>query len=148
MGQIGQAGRYGCHQKLPCGMNQISVVAAIIRRENKVLLGRRPDHKRHGGLWEFPGGKIDEGETEVDAVTRELLEEFGVETTSVGRVVYECRDPGSPFLVRFLHVGIRGKPEPTEHTEISWVEPDSLPTLNLAPCDARFVAEYFLRVPG
>ena len=79
---------------------------------------------------------------------RELREEFGVETMSVGRVVYECRDPGSPFLVRFLDVGIRGRPEPTEHTEISWVEPDSLPTLSLAPCDARFVTEYLLQVPG
>ena len=129
-------------------MIQTPVVAAIIRRENKVLLGRRPDHKRHGGLWEFPGGKIDEGETELAAVTRELLEEFGVETASVGTVLYECRDPGSSFLIRFLDVCIRGKPEPSEHAEIGWFEPDSLPTLRLAPCDARFVAEYFLHVPG
>ena len=129
-------------------MSGISVVAAIIRRENQVLLGRRPDHKRHGGLWEFPGGKIDEGETEVEAVARELLEEFGVETTSVGRVVYECRDPGTPFLVRFLDVGIRGTPEPREHTEIGWFKPESLPSLPLAPCDARFVAEYLLQVSG
>ncbi len=129
-------------------MAQISVVAAIIRRENRVLLGRRPDHKRHGGLWEFPGGNIDEGETDVDAVTRELLEEFGVETVSVGKVVYECRDPGSPFLVRFLEVVIRGRPEPTEHTEMSWFEPESLRTVRLAPCDARFVAEYLPRIPG
>ena len=129
-------------------MTQIPVVAAIIRRENKVLLGRRPDHKRHGGLWEFPGGKMNEGETESDAVTRELLEEFGVETISVGGVVYECRDPGSPFLVQFLDVGIRGKPEPTEHAEIGWFERDSLPALRLAPCDARFVADYLLRIPG
>ena len=128
-------------------MTQVSVVAAIIRRENKVLLGRRPDHKRHGGLWEFPGGKIDEGETDVDAVTRELLEEFGVETVSVGKVVYECRDPGSPFLVRFLDVVIRGRPVPTEHTEMSWFEPKSLLTVDLAPCDARFVAEHLLRAP-
>ena len=129
-------------------MTQISVVAAIIRRENKVLLGRRPHHKRHGGLWEFPGGKIDAGETEVDAVTRELQEEFGVETVSVGKVVYECRDPGSPFLVRFLDVVIRGRLEPTEHTETNWFEPESLPTVHLAPCDGRFVTEYLLRVPG
>jgi mutator protein MutT len=129
-------------------MTQIPVVAAVIRRKNKALLGRRPDHKRHGGLWEFPGGKIDEGETEVDAVTRELHEEFGVETTSVGRILYECRDPGSPFRIRFLDVGIRGESVPTEHTEIGWFEPDSLSTLGLAPCDARFVTEYFLRVSG
>ncbi len=124
------------------------MVAAVIRRDAKVLLGRRPDHKRHGGLWEFPGGKVDDGENAVDAVTRELLEEFGVETTSVGEVVYECPDPGSPFLVRFLDVGIRGTPEPTEHTAIDWFEPESLPTVDLAPCDARFVSEYLLRVPG
>ncbi len=129
-------------------MTPIPVVAAVIRMENRVLLGRRPDHKRHGGLWEFPGGKIDEGETERDAVTRELLEEFGVETISVGQVVYECRDPGTPFLVRFLDVGVRGKFSPTEHTEIGWFEPESLSALGLAPCDARFVAEHFLRVPG
>ncbi len=129
-------------------MTQIPVVAAIIRSENQLLLGRRPDHKRHGGLWEFPGGKIEDGETEADAVTRELLEEFGVETISVGKVVYECRDAGTPFLVRFLDVGIRGKPVPTEHTEIGWFAPESLTTLGLAPCDARFVTEYLLRVPG
>ncbi len=129
-------------------MTQISVIAAVIRRENKFLLGRRPDHKRHGGLWEFPGGKMEEGETEVDAVTRELLEEFGVETLSVGKVVYECRDPGSPFLVRFFDVGIRGKLEPTEHTEVRWFEPAILPAVCLAPCDARFVAEHLLRPSG
>ncbi len=129
-------------------MTQILVVAAVIRRADRVLLGRRPDHKRHGGLWEFPGGKIDNGETEFDALTRELLEEFGVETISVGNVVYECPDRGSPFLVRFFDVGIRGKLDPTEHTEIGWFEPESLATLGLAPCDARFVAEYFLRLPG
>ena len=128
-------------------MTHISVVAAVIRRENKVLLGRRPDHKRHGGLWEFPGGKMEEGETEVDAVTRELLEEFGVETLSVGKLVYECRDPGSPFLVRFFDVGIQGKLELTEHTEVRWFEPAILPAVCLAPCDARFVAEYLLRLP-
>ncbi len=129
-------------------MTQIPVVAAIIRRENKVLLGRRPDHKRHGGLWEFPGGKMDEGETEIDAVTRELLEEFGVETMSVGKVVYECRDPGSAFLVRFFDVDIRGKLKPSEHTEVRWFEPATLPAVRLAPCGARFVAEHLLQLPG
>ena len=128
--------------------NEILVVAAIIRRGDTVLLGRRPDHKRYGGLWEFPGGKIDDGETDVAAVTRELLEEFGVETISVGKVVYECRDPGSPFRVLFLEVGVRGEVEPTEHTEIGWFEPESIPTAELAPCDARFVVEHLLPLGG
>ena len=43
-------------------MNPVAVVAAIIQRDGRFLVGRRPAHKRHGGLWEFPGGKVDEGE--------------------------------------------------------------------------------------
>ena len=129
-------------------MKLIPVVAAIIRREDKVLLGRRPGHKRHGGLWEFPGGKIGEGETEFEAVARELQEELGVETTSVGKVLYECRDPGSPFLVRFLDAAIRGRPEATEHTAVGWYESEALATVDLAPCDARFVADYLCRTTG
>ena len=132
----------------PGNKPKIRVVAAVIERDGHYLITQRRPAAIMPLLWEFPGGKIDQGETEVDAVTRELLEEFGVETMSVGRVLYECRDPGSPFRVRFLNVGIRGEPEPTEHTEIGWFEPDSLSTLDLAPCDARFVVEYFLRVPG
>lgn len=137
--------RFDPPQKLPCAMIHITVVAAIIRKEAKILLGKRPRHKRHGGLWEFPGGKIDEGETAVNAITRELLEELGVETLSVGDVVYECRDPSSPYLIQFLEVDIRGRPEPTEHTEVIWCEPESLATVRLAPCDAQFVAEHLLR---
>ena len=76
-----------------------------------------------------------------------LIEEVGVVPVSVGKGVYEWRDPGSPFLVRFLDVVIRGRPEPTEHTEMNWFEPDSLVTVRLAPCDASFVADYLLRVP-
>lgn len=129
-------------------MTRIGVVAAVIRKGGRVLLGRRPDHKRHGGLWEFPGGKIDEGETEVDAVARELREEFGVETLSVGGVVYECRDPGSPFSIRFLDVVIQGELDPSDHSEVGWFEPESLATLPMAPCDARFVAESLLEAPG
>jgi mutator protein MutT len=126
-------------------MALIPVIAAVIHRGGKVLLGRRPHHKRHGGLWEFPGGKVDEGETEYEAVARELMEEFGVETRDAGLVVYECQDPGSQFLVRFLDASIRGQPEAREHSEIGWYEPASLHTVDLAPCDARFVSECLLR---
>ena len=121
-------------------MDEIPVVAAVIRRGSRVLLGRRPAHKRHGGLLEFPGGKVDEGETDHEAVERELTEELGLETVSVGRVLFENRDPADPFLIRFVEVEVTGDPTPVEHAEIGWFEPDALKDLELAPSDARFAA--------
>ncbi len=126
-------------------MALIPVVAAVIRKDDKLLVGRRPHDKRHGGLWEFPGGKVADGETDFEAVARELLEEFRVETTAVGGVVWECQDPGSEFLVRFVDTSIRGELVPVEHIEIRWCQPESLRTIDLAPCDARFVAACLLR---
>lgn len=58
---------------------RVQVVAAVIRRQDgRVLLAQRPQHKHQGGLWEFPGGKVEPGETEVEALQRELHEELGL----------------------------------------------------------------------
>ncbi|HAJ43462.1 MAG TPA: 8-oxo-dGTP diphosphatase MutT [Alcanivorax sp.] len=60
---------------------EIVVVAAIIRdRDNRLCLSRRPEHKHQGGLWEFPGGKVEPGETPEAALIRELEEELGINT--------------------------------------------------------------------
>jgi len=64
----------------------IRVLASVIQRDNRLLVFRRPLDKRHGGLWEFPGGKVREGESDLDAARRELREELGVEVTGVGAV--------------------------------------------------------------
>jgi len=125
-------------------MNEIPVMAAVIRREGRLLLGRRPDHKRHGGLWEFPGGKVDPGESNQQAVERELFEELGLSTTSVGKVLFESRDPDSTFLIRFVDVEVAGDPSALEHSEIGWFDSDALRSLHLAPSDARFVFEHVL----
>jgi 8-oxo-dGTP diphosphatase len=125
-------------------MDQIPVVAAVIWRDGRVLLGRRPDDKRHGGLWEFPGGKIQRDETNLDAVRRELTEELRLETISVSDTLYESRDSGSPFVIRFVEVEVRGEPLALEHEELRWVEPGALTALRLAPCDTRFVVEHLL----
>jgi len=119
----------------------IRVVACVIRRGDRLLLCRRALHKRHGGLWEFPGGKVEPGESDLEAVRRELLEELGVEVVEVGAVLFSTRDPGSPFVLEFLPVEIRGGPQALEHEEILWVPADDVPTLPLAPGDARFVGE-------
>ena len=134
--------------ELGYAMNEIPVVAAVIRRGSRVLLGRRPEHKRHGGLWEFPGGKVDEGETDFRAVQRELAEELQLKTVAVGRVLFENRDPEAAFLIRFVEVEVEGDPTAFEHSDIGWFEPDTLRDLPLAPADASFVAHYLLASEG
>jgi 8-oxo-dGTP diphosphatase len=64
----------------------IRVLASVIERDHRLLVCRRPLDKRHGGLWEFSGGKVREGESDLEAARRELREELAVEVTGVGAV--------------------------------------------------------------
>jgi mutator protein MutT len=117
----------------------IRVVAAAIVDGDRLLVCQRPPHKRHGGLWEFPGGKREPGESDADAVGRELGEELGVTAAEVGPELFATRDPGSPFLIVFLPVRIVGAPSCREHTALCWGTPTELAQLPLAPGDRRFV---------
>jgi 8-oxo-dGTP diphosphatase len=120
---------------------RIRVVAAVVRREERYLVGRRPEHKRHGGLWEFPGGKVREGESRLDAVRRELAEELDLRVTGLGRVLFSARDESAPFLIDFVETEVEGTPVPLEHAELAWLNSKELSELLLAPADARFVAD-------
>lgn len=120
----------------------IAVAAAVIEREGRVLLGRRPREKRHGGLWEFPGGKLDRDESLEQAIERELREELGLQFEGLGPTLYRAVDPGSPFEVHFVKVFVRGIPTAIEHEEITWCPWRHLGGLELAPADRRFVAEW------
>ncbi len=117
----------------------VRVLAAVIRRGGRYLLCRRPAHKRHGGLWEFPGGKIEAGESLYDVASRELREELGVEVTRCAEAPrFETRDAGSPFVIEFTDIEIRGEPRALEHEEVRWVEADELDAMDLAPADRLF----------
>jgi len=120
------------------------VTAAVICKSDRFLICQRPQHKRHGGLWEFPGGKCEAGESDEDAMRRELREELAVEVEGVGPPLFESRDPGSVFLIAFVSVDIVGSPTLVEHTAIHWASISDLTTLSLAPSDRRFVEEYLL----
>src|SRR5450432_2765139 len=76
-------------------LTKTRVVAAVIQRGDEYLICQRPAHKRHGGLWEFPGGKLEPGETTFDAATRELREELDVHVVAVGDLMLSIDDPGS-----------------------------------------------------
>lgn len=116
-----------------------SVLAAVVQQKNKYLVCQRPVHKRHGGLWEFPGGKLEAGETYVDAAQRELAEELGVRAITIGSPLFSIADPGSDFLIEFVPTVIEGEPKCLEHIDLKWVSLEDLPSLELAPSDRRFV---------
>ena len=123
----------------------VDVVAAVIRRGERVLLCQRPAHKRHGGLYEFPGGQCTDGETKDQAIARELLEELGVTVTHVGSLLHSIHDPRSPFVIHFTDVRIDGTPLTIEHSDLQWVTFNEALYLDLAPSDRRFIEDFLDR---
>lgn len=121
------------------------MVAAVVERDGRYLLGRRPEGKRHAGLWEFPGGKIDPGEDAAGAARRELAEELSLAVEEVGPCALSIEDGGSPFVIDFYPVRATGEPIAHEHAEVGWFEPEALSALDLAPADRAFAA--WLRGP-
>lgn len=120
-------------------MTSVRVVAAVVRRGDTLLVGRRPFEKRHGGMWEFPGGKIDPGETPGNAARRELAEELELTVTAVRPMLYAVRDEASPFVIEFYPVDTTGEPIAHEHSEVTWLTMEELTELALAPADEAFV---------
>lgn len=110
-----------------------------MRREGRYLVCRRPAHKRHGGLWEFPGGKLEAGESLLDAARREMREELGVDVSEVGDPLIVVADAGSQFVIEFVPVTLRGEPDCLEHSALEWLPLDALSAMELAPSDRRFV---------
>ncbi len=117
------------------------VVAAVVSRDGRYLVARRPLHKHHGGLWEFPGGKIHKGETATNAIKRELREELGVTFVSIGKTVAVLSD--ELIQIRFLAVDIKDEPMALEHSELQWCNLPELTCVDLAPIDKRFVSNIF-----
>lgn len=116
------------------------VVAAVLVRGGRVLVGRRPAHKRHGGLWEVPGGKLEDGETHAAAAARELAEELGLRVRAAGPVVFTMHDPGSPFVIAYVPVAADGEPQALEHDVLAWVPAAELAGWALTPSGVRFAA--------
>ena len=116
----------------------IRVLAAVIIRDDRYLICKRPAHKRHGDMWEFPGGKIEAGESDLEAADREMREELGVSATSVEAPLFIRQDPGSEFSIEFVPVEIVGTPREIEHSALAWVSVDEILDYELAPSDRVF----------
>ena len=124
--------------------NPVDVVCAIVRREGRILVARRPPGKRLGGLWEFPGGKVEDGEQPEAALHRELAEELGcaVAVLESGPAVGHEYEWGRIRLHPFV-CELAGPDEPFahEHTALRWVGMEELLALELelAPADVPVV---------
>jgi 8-oxo-dGTP diphosphatase len=116
----------------------ITVTAAIILDDRgRVLVGLRPADKRLGGLWEFPGGKLEPGETPEACLARELLEELGV-TARIGVFIGESvhnYEFGTIRLVAYEAIIEGGRPSPLDHARLDWVAPEALSGIELTPAD-------------
>lgn len=117
----------------------VQVVCAIIMRDDRIMLAQRPPDKKLGGLWEFPGGKVEPDEAADAALHRELHEELGcaVRITRGLSSFVHAYSWGSIELIPFLCELTADSPEPHphEHTAIAWVERDQLSAYDLAPAD-------------
>ena len=122
------------------------VVAGVVIREGRVMLCQRPEGTHNGLKWEFPGGKIEPGESPEAALRRELREELSVEAR-VGRVMDAVfhRYPDRDVLVLFYRCTLEGEPTAEDCNAIAWALPGELSQYDFAGADARFVERNFCR---
>ena len=128
---------YNYVTKLNGGVGMTEVVAALIWNREKFMICQRPAHKARGLLWEFVGGKVEQGETKEQALIRECQEELNV-TLSVGSVfmdvVHEYPDI-TVHLTLFNATIANGKPQKLEHNDIQWITPGEIPNYDFCPAD-------------
>ncbi|MCW7553563.1 Nudix family hydrolase [Endozoicomonas gorgoniicola] len=120
----------------------VHVAVAVIRGDDgRILVAKRPDNKHMGGLWEFPGGKVEPDEDLKEALNRELMEELAI-TVSTFQPLITIRHqyPEKTVLLdTWLVSGVNGTPKGNEGQEVQWVEPGSLTGLDFPPANEPIV---------
>ncbi|MEG0073553.1 MAG: (deoxy)nucleoside triphosphate pyrophosphohydrolase [Clostridia bacterium] len=121
----------------------VNVVAAVIKENDKILIAKRNLKKSQGGLWEFPGGKIEVGETSEEALIREIKEELDVNITvdkylTEEKFIYPEKEIN---LIAFKAKILSGELTLNEHEQIEWIDKKSLDNYKFAPAD-KFIVEY------
>jgi 8-oxo-dGTP diphosphatase len=124
------------------GRQPMTVVAAVIERDGRILIGQRRQGDSHGGKWEFPGGKLETREDPRGALARELREELGIESEIGSELTrYEYAYPGKPpiQLIFFRVTSFHGEPANLAFAQIAWVPPRQFPEYDFLDGDIDFV---------
>jgi 8-oxo-dGTP diphosphatase len=125
-------------------MSPIKVSCGIIIENGKILLAQRSQNNTLPLKWEFPGGKVENGETEIDGLIRELREELGISVITVGKKLKPvCYDYGSlsVLIAPYLIEAYKGSLIIKEHNQIKWVEKDELLKFDLASADIEIAIQ-------
>jgi mutator protein MutT len=128
----------------------VQVAAALIVHEGRYLITRRTADVHLGGLWEFPGGKREAGESLEDCLRRELREELGIEVAQpvLFRVIRHEYPEKAVELHFFLCSIVSGFPRPLGCADLRWVAPEELPQFPLPPADQPLVEALRHAIPG
>lgn len=127
------------------GVPTVLVAAvALVDVDGRVLIARRPEGKPMAGLWEFPGGKVHDGETPERALIRELREELGIDTAESCLAPFTFASHGYETFHLLMPLYVcrvwQGKPEPREGQTLKWVRPLQLKDYPMPPADVPLVA--------
>lgn len=119
----------------------IQVTAAIIERDNKIFIARRAPHKHLAGFWEFPGGKIEDGETDDQCLIRELREELGIVVSVKGFFLQNehIYNENTILLKAYTCDFIEGEISLSDHDQFEWVGTTALDNYKFAPADVPIV---------
>lgn len=130
------------------------VVAGALRRSDGLwLMHRRPEGKQHGGLWEFPGGKVEDAEKPPEALIRELQEELGITIViDTPEPVANAEETSPSGLIRILMQLYTsrdwfGEPQALEGGQINWFEPAEIRKLPKPPLDVALAEQLFADLP-
>jgi len=127
-----------------------TVVAAVIERDGRILIGQRRNVGQHPLKWEFPGGKVEPDEPPEAAVVREIEEELAIRAQVDSEMMrYEYQYTGrAPILLIFYRiVAFEGEPENRDFEQIRWELPERLPSYDFLEGDADFIRSLTCRVP-